>query len=906
MSQVVKNIQVTWSWSGDSSSIRKFNVVIAPNGVDPNTTADLIAQASVEGTLSGHIFQNVILNAGSDYNAWVQAAYQGKDSAWINSGGLSVVDDGVATISGVRTFTSEPTVPYNVGDVWMDANNIKRCITGQDNLGSFDDAHWANQASTSNLNLLHPEVEWIAGTTGSQGSFIQNGTSAENEIDFSIGPFGSDEEIWTCRPDAGNDADGGWTHNIVIDPTKAYIWGVYVKTYTNDGTTYLGCGTVEDLGTYVENTNPYFFNDDLPENSTWHLVLGKVHPAGFTGSDTGLSGVYEVSTGSKVDDGVEFRFKASTTSQQHRCFHNYNTENTGLVVQDMARPFVMLASEMQSIDQLTTKLSGIEAGADSTNTALNNPSEALQMKYGTLEVGVDASSQGIIKSANFVSDGTGWAIDGNGSAEFGDVVVRGAVVSSSLSSNALTLRGSHLTLAAPTSATTLNVHNTTDFTTSGSGWIIDRNNDKDTFSWTGKTLTTLTGCTGVLSHLKFATVIPKAPNIILDINSQELRVYGYNTSSNLYSTSEQLVTMGIKDVGDGGSGTDQAIMKVGNDTFSRGVPLYCENTSTTSPTFSVRNYNSSTSGGYALNAVHKSAGGTRGFGGGYFEGHIGIVSKGNSHAIEAQNTTSGTANTSAIKAYYQPSSYGNSTYGIVSYCTDVTASIYGYHSGVRTGTAGVLGVGYYCGVHGEANTSASARGVLGKSTKTGVWGDGGVYNFYAAGTGTDYGTFTGGHDALIPSNSNHNLGDIYVDKELIYIRELSMSNTITSVEISSTPKQKNIIGIMALYNNITLEEELPAVFTEMSTEGKLIMLEQWDVAIINALGEGLINVCSEGGNIEAGDYICSSSTHGKGMLQDDDLLHNYTVAKSRQDVVWTQDEIDNNIIKMIACTYHCG
>jgi hypothetical protein len=48
---------------------------------------------------------------------------------------------------------------------------------------------------------------------------------------------------------------------------------------------------------------------------------------------------------------------------------------------------------------------------------------------------------------------------------------------------------------------------------------------------------------------------------------------------------------------------------------------------------------------------------------------------------------------------------------------------------------------------------------------------------------------------------------------------------------------------------------------------------------INALGEGAIWVCNKHGNLESGDYITSSSIPGYGVLQDDDILHNYTVAK---------------------------
>ena len=70
---------------------------------------------------------------------------------------------------------------------------------------------------------------------------------------------------------------------------------------------------------------------------------------------------------------------------------------------------------------------------------------------------------------------------------------------------------------------------------------------------------------------------------------------------------------------------------------------------------------------------------------------------------------------------------------------------------------------------------------------------------------------------------------------------------------------------------------------------------------VNAVGEGMINVCNEGGNIEAGDYITSSSIPGKGMKQADDLMHNYTVAKARESYTFTGNEI-----YQLACSYHCG
>jgi hypothetical protein len=70
-----------------------------------------------------------------------------------------------------------------------------------------------------------------------------------------------------------------------------------------------------------------------------------------------------------------------------------------------------------------------------------------------------------------------------------------------------------------------------------------------------------------------------------------------------------------------------------------------------------------------------------------------------------------------------------------------------------------------------------------------------------------------------------------------------------------------------------------------------------------SLGDGQILVCSEGGNIEIGDYICSSNIEGMGMKQDDDLLHNYTVAKANENVDWSNESVTS---KLINCTYHCG
>ena len=67
-------------------------------------------------------------------------------------------------------------------------------------------------------------------------------------------------------------------------------------------------------------------------------------------------------------------------------------------------------------------------------------------------------------------------------------------------------------------------------------------------------------------------------------------------------------------------------------------------------------------------------------------------------------------------------------------------------------------------------------------------------------------------------------------------------------------------------------------------------------------GEGQINVCGEGGNIERGDLIVTSSIPGKGMKQADDIVRSYTVAKARESMTFSS----STEVKLVACEYFSG
>jgi hypothetical protein len=256
------------------------------------------------------------------------------------------------------------------------------------------------------------------------------------------------------------------------------------------------------------------------------------------------------------------------------------------------------------------------------------------------------------------------------------------------------------------------------------------------------------------------------------------------------------------------------------------------------------------------------------------------------------------ARSTSNQAVYAESTSG---YAVFAITTSGSSAVFGQSSTREAITGTTAGTGY-AGVYGS-----SSNGI-------GVGASGATYDFYAGGLGTNYGPFTGAHDGLISKEITPPVvGDIMVDVRVV--RRANVSNTITAIELSSKPCQKNVIGVFVKSVEL-ISARPPAGLTDNDThidiegpprEGNPCsdfdeIADTYDRSIVNALGEGQINVCGEGGDIEAGDYITTSSIPGKGMRQADDILRNYTVAKARESVTFSSpDEV-----KMIACTYHCG
>lgn len=110
------------------------------------------------------------------------------------------------------------------------------------------------------------------------------------------------------------------------------------------------------------------------------------------------------------------------------------------------------------------------------------------------------------------------------------------------------------------------------------------------------------------------------------------------------------------------------------------------------------------------------------------------------------------------------------------------------------------------------------------------------------------------NEKYLKKNFNKN-NNIYDEKYIGYIvsyKDKKFYENLYSIELSSVENDKKIAGVICnINNNIT----------------------------INNVNNGKVYVCDYNGTIEIGDFITTSPIIGIGMKQNDDILHNYTVAK---------------------------
>jgi len=200
----------------------------------------------------------------------------------------------------------------------------------------------------------------------------------------------------------------------------------------------------------------------------------------------------------------------------------------------------------------------------------------------------------------------------------------------------------------------------------------------------------------------------------------------------------------------------------------------------------------------------------------------------------------------------------------------------------------------------RGRSTSNGSGIVGLSTGAAFHAESGTYT-----------SFTGAHDAIIPISDIVTIGDIFVD--VLCVTRTSVSDAICTAELSQSPNQKGVIGIISKENIKLADGYVPSAFAtnriQVNGFDVVTHTESWanykdthKHILVNGVGEGQLNVIGESGNLAIGDLIVTSSTPGKGMKQSDDIVRACTVAKVREAVTFSSLTEE----KQVACIYLCG
>jgi hypothetical protein len=124
---------------------------------------------------------------------------------------------------------------------------------------------------------------------------------------------------------------------------------------------------------------------------------------------------------------------------------------------------------------------------------------------------------------------------------------------------------------------------------------------------------------------------------------------------------------------------------------------------------------------------------------------------------------------------------------------------------------------------------------------------------------------------------------------------ITIDESLPIVSLSNVAQDKACFGV------VSSTEEANTTFRVETTNGGVISTIPKTLgdnrAIVNSVGEGAIWVVDTNGSLESGDYITTSNVAGYGQKQEDDVLHNYTVAKITMDCDFTGSNVAVQTIK---------
>jgi len=269
----------------------------------------------------------------------------------------------------------------------------------------------------------------------------------------------------------------------------------------------------------------------------------------------------------------------------------------------------------------------------------------------------------------------------------------------------------------------------------------------------------------------------------------------------------------------------------------------------------------------------------------------------------------------AINLTFSPSGTSNNWYP----CSNWDGNVLPFGSTI--GGSGIINTGgifrEYCWAVESTTGSFRALGLFTNNNDLygrNIGSDWTFMGFFKPESKTNSYSFTASHRCYSENNDLYNdskIGLIVVSTgkyDSLYIDDIAIDNAVPMVELCSKRKCKSVLGVIAKYEKDNEDREgMDFGFVKIDEKDK-------NRLYINSIGEGAIWVCNSNGNFENGDYIQSSNVAGYGELQEDDILHNYSIAKITMDIDFNNipngfktRTLDNDIIAVLCgCVYQQG
>ena len=194
------------------------------------------------------------------------------------------------------------------------------------------------------------------------------------------------------------------------------------------------------------------------------------------------------------------------------------------------------------------------------------------------------------------------------------------------------------------------------------------------------------------------------------------------------------------------------------------------------------------------------------------------------------------------------------------------------YMGAYNDNIGFFGAGYPSG--GWMNRFTTLHGYIKRGANVGALDFTGQHRAFVEDiTYKDVDTYEG---LIVCANKNEYIS---LSNDLLRGRDAILQNeSLPLVSLCKKEKDKTCFGVISSGEDPEMRVDKFGCFASVSKK------QIGDTRIyINSVGEGAMWVCNRTGNLESGDYITTSSLAGYGQKQEDDILHNFTVAKITMD-----------------------